>query len=140
MMASGADTIRGMDSLELELERNDEAPSLARAAIAGFCQHRGLPPGTIVTVMLLVSELVTNAVVHPMVQPAGVIALRGRLGPTAVRIEVTDPGTGFHPEPRDPTRATGGYGLYLVDKEAARWGVEQTPHTTVWFEVNSKPN
>jgi anti-sigma regulatory factor (Ser/Thr protein kinase) len=121
--------------LALDLERGLEAPAMARAAIVGFCQDRQLPAGTMATLMLLVSELVTNAVIHPDLDPAGTIALRARLHDEAVRVEVADDGEGFSPKPRPPEQVGGGYGLYLVQKEATHWGVEVSPHTTVWFEV-----
>jgi anti-sigma regulatory factor (Ser/Thr protein kinase) len=131
------DPLRGDDRpvLKLELERNLEAASLARAAIAGFCEDREFSPSTMATLALLVSEVVTNAVIHPDVEPPGMVGLYARLDEERVRIEVSDPGQGFTPEPRDPSRLEGGYGLYLLEKEAASWGVKQEPHTTVWFEV-----
>jgi anti-sigma regulatory factor (Ser/Thr protein kinase) len=125
--------------LRLQLERNVEAASLARAAVLGFCEGRELSPGTIATLMLLTSEIVTNAVIHPDVDPPGLIGLYVRLNRDTVRIEVSDTGSGFTPQPRDPSRLQGGYGLYLVEKESKRWGVDQTPHTSVWFEVAREP-
>lgn len=121
--------------LDLELERNTEAPSLARAAISGFCQDRELSPSTLATITLLVSEVVTNAVVHPRVEPPGMVGFHAYCGEAVIRIEVTDPGDGFTPKQRDPARLGGGYGLYLLEKESSGWGVEPTPPTTVWFEV-----
>jgi anti-sigma regulatory factor (Ser/Thr protein kinase) len=129
-------TSRGDPStLELELERNVEAPALARAAIVGFCQDSESSPSTIATVMLLVSETVTNAVIHPDVSPPGKIGLYARLDRQVIRVEVTDEGNGFVPRPREPGHLGGGFGLYLLEKESARWGVENAPRTTVWFEV-----
>ncbi|MGN6167382.1 MAG: ATP-binding protein [Solirubrobacteraceae bacterium] len=122
-------------TLELELERSVDAPSLARAAIVGFSQDSHSSPGTIATVMLLVSETVTNAVIHPVVKPPGKIGLFARLGKEVIRVEVSDDGRGFKPRPRNPGQLGGGFGLYLLEKESARWGIENTPHTKVWFEV-----
>ena len=121
--------------LQLELERNFETPALARAAIAGFCEDRDFSPSTMATLTLLVSEVVTNAVIHPDVEPPGIVGIYARLDEERVRVEVSDPGQRFTPEPRDPSRLEGGYGLYLLEKEAASWGVDPEPRTTVWFEV-----
>ena len=126
---------RDPSTLEIELERNVDAPSLARAAIVGFCQDSQSSPNTIASLMLLVSETVTNAVVHPKVNPPGKIGLFARRGGEVIRVEVSDEGNGFKPSPREPGELGGGFGLYLLDKEAARWGVQSTPRTTVWFEV-----
>ena len=125
--------------LRLELEQNQDAPSLARAAVVGFCQDRDFSPSTIATVTLLVSEIVTNAVIHPDVDPPGRIGLNARLHERTIRVEVIDQGRGFTPTPRDPNQLEGGFGLYLLEKEAARWGVDATPHTTVWFELATEP-
>jgi anti-sigma regulatory factor (Ser/Thr protein kinase) len=135
------DAVRENDCpvLRLQFEGNDEAPSLARAAMLGFCEDRELSPSTIATLTLLISEIVTNAVIHPDVEPPGLIGLCIRINRERIRIEVSDEGTGFTPQPRDPDRLDGGYGLYLVDKAASRWGVERTPSTTVWFELATTP-
>jgi hypothetical protein len=57
-----------------------------------------------------------------------------------VRVEVDDPGSGFEPrapEP-DPTKASG-WGLYLVDELADRWGVGPGSRggTRIWFELDA---
>jgi anti-sigma regulatory factor (Ser/Thr protein kinase) len=120
--------------LRLELEPGPGAPAEARAAIAEFSENHGLTD-TLATLTLLVSELVTNAVIHPEVQPPAEISLLARLAGTTIRVEITDQGTGFTPQERDATRMDGGYGLYLLDKAATRWGIERRDGTTVWFEM-----
>jgi anti-sigma regulatory factor (Ser/Thr protein kinase) len=135
-MAS-ANTARGEGptTLRLELEPTREAPALARAAIAGFTEGRELDPATLATIALLVSEIITNAVIHPAVEGPAKIALYAHMTDEAIRIEVTDQGEGFTPAPRDPDSASGGYGLFLVEQEAARWGIERADGNTVWFEI-----
>jgi anti-sigma regulatory factor (Ser/Thr protein kinase) len=83
---------------------------------------------------LLVSELVTNAVVHGAPGEAEPIDLEVTTdGP--VRVDVVDRGAGFAPGPRrsDPL---GGWGLVLVERLADRWGVAEEAGTRVWFEVD----
>lgn len=138
-LSTKASRERDPSTLELELERSVDAPSVARAAIVGFCQDSDSSPSTIATVMLLVSEIVTNAVIHPNVDPAAKVELFAQLRKEIIRVEVSDEGTGFTPRKRDPGQLGGGFGLYLLEKESARWGVESTPHTTVWFEVAISP-
>jgi anti-sigma regulatory factor (Ser/Thr protein kinase) len=126
-------------SLRISLERDLQAPSLARAAVAGFTEKSELPEVSVATLVLLVSELVSNAVVHSDAPPASDIELRACLtGEGAVRVEVADQGTGFTVIPRDPAQLTGGYGLYLVDSQAARWGVDRQGGTCVWFELGDE--
>ena len=86
------------------------------------------------TVRLLISELVTNALRHS--DCAEPVELRASWN-SMVRVEVSDRGDGFTPEPRArPLEEAGGYGLLLVGELADRWGVETNNRTTVWFEVN----
>jgi anti-sigma regulatory factor (Ser/Thr protein kinase) len=121
--------------LELELEHSREAPSMARAAISGFSENRDLDAATLATLTLLVSEVVTNAVIHPDVEPPCGIRLSARIADNRIRVQVTDEGDGFEPRPRDPTRSDRGYGLYLLEQQAATWGVEEGSGNTVWFEL-----
>lgn len=126
-------------TLRIGLERNVEAPLLARAAVAGFFAEKEIGPEALSTLTLLVSELVSNAVIHPNAPSSSDILLCVRLlEKSIVRVEVTDQGDGFTPAPRDPHRPRGGYGLYLVDKQATRWGVDRQGGTRVWFEMPSR--
>ncbi len=128
-----------LPALRISLERDLQAPSLARAAVAGFTEKSELPQASMATLVLLVSELVSNAVVHSDAPPTSDIELRARLiGQGAVRVEVADQGSGFTVIPRDPAQLKGGYGLYLVDRQAARWGVERKGGTCVWFEISEE--
>jgi anti-sigma regulatory factor (Ser/Thr protein kinase) len=87
---------------------------------------------------LVVSELVTNAVLHASDSPT--ISLDLRLTDGAVRVMVSDgglgePDRGPHPDPR--TSETG-RGVWLVDAFAERWGTEMHGRDgkTVWCELS----
>jgi anti-sigma regulatory factor (Ser/Thr protein kinase) len=84
--------------------------------------------------VLLVSELVTNALLHG----APPVELRARLTPKGLRVEVSDSAPA-QPVVRDtPLDTPGGQGLRLVDALASRWG--WTPATVgkaVWFEIDA---
>ncbi len=121
--------------LKLVLQQNRQAPSLARAAVSAFCENREMTDAVLATVALLVSEVVTNAVIHPKVRSPANIQLLARVEPNLLRIEVIDDGSGFVPAPRDASRVGSGYGLFLLGKQAQRWGVDQSGGTRVWFEV-----
>jgi anti-sigma regulatory factor (Ser/Thr protein kinase) len=83
---------------------------------------------------LLVSELVTNALVHGR----GKIVARAHLDDQLLRVEVSDEGTGVTPavQARDPD-GLHGRGLALVEAEASRWGV-RADTTRVWFELDRR--
>lgn len=138
MMTPARTSRREAPSLSLSLERNIYAPSLARAAVLGFTEDSNYTPARASTLALLVSELVSNAVLHSEAAPASDILLSAALlDGGAIRIEVTDRGDGFTAVARDPARE-GGYGLYLVEKEASNWGIERRDGTCVWFEMGAR--
>ena len=123
-------------ALRISLQQTPYAPALARAAITGFSDGSDIEPARLATLLLLVSEVVTNAVVHstaPAPNELQLFAVKTASG--AMRVEVTDRGQGFVPSPRDPRQPGGGFGLYLVDREALAWGVDRVGGTRVWFEL-----
>jgi signal transduction histidine kinase len=86
------------------------------------------------TLRLLVTELVSNSVRHAR---ADTVALKIVVGRSAVLTEVTDEGPGFDPAQTErSTNNEGGWGLFLVERLAHRWGVVQDGDATrVWFEL-----
>ncbi len=86
-------------------------------------------------VALVVTELVTNAVVHGQGGPTLAVTAT----PSSVRVEVHDDGPGLprlRPFSEEPT--TSGRGLALVDMVADAWGVVADPGDgkTVWAEIS----
>ena len=86
---------------------------------------------------LLVSELVTNSVVHANVGPRRALTVEVTTRGDRVRIAVTDPGSRLRPRMLPPDPATpGGLGLLLVDELCETWGVSQDlGPTCVWCEL-----
>lgn len=112
------------------LPRTAMAATEARRAVTA-CFEPVLGAETLDDVLLVVSELVTNALLHGH----GEIGLRMAFEPHRVTGVVTDEGAAFDSAPlqRDPTRI-GGHGLYIVGRVAERWGVgDDAAH--VWFEI-----
>ncbi|MEU1371367.1 ATP-binding protein [Streptomyces sp. NPDC005803] len=86
-------------------------------------------------VLLVVSELVTNACLHA----GGPEELRIACTAKALRVEVADGGAG-QPAPRTPHRAgrPGGHGIFIVQRLCLDWGVVRVPGEpgkTVWAEL-----
>jgi anti-sigma regulatory factor (Ser/Thr protein kinase) len=82
-------------------------------------------------VLLLTSELVTNAVLHA----GSDVSLIVRCEDRTVRVEIEDHSTELPVPGRSPD-ASAGRGLMLVDVMSGRWGIERRPMgKTVWFEV-----
>jgi anti-sigma regulatory factor (Ser/Thr protein kinase) len=116
--------------MDVQLASVPEAPGQARDAVAPLLGRIG--ERTHADLRLVVSELVTNAVIHAPGQPIRVSVdvdeegvVRGEIqdrGAGGVRLRTTTPG--------DP----GGYGLGIVDALADDWGVGDGS-TLVWFEL-----
>jgi anti-sigma regulatory factor (Ser/Thr protein kinase) len=89
-------------------------------------------PDLVADASLLVSELVTNAILHGRTD----IKLRAALKRRVFRAEVTD-GNPALPMRRHPGELSpGGRGLQLIDEIAYRWGVKTSrAGKTVWFEI-----
>ena len=78
------------------VERDLEGPSRARAAVSRSLRGR-VPATTLHDVLLVVSELVANAVIHGQ----GEIDVRAELADGQVRGEVRDRGPGVHEADRE---------------------------------------
>jgi serine/threonine-protein kinase RsbW len=123
-------------AINVLLPRSAAAPALARAATRELCERLPLSDNRRQILLVLVSEVVTNAVKYSDGGRDGGIAFRAaEMEGGAVRIDVHDGGTGFRPQPRDPSKPDGGWGLYLVDQESRSWGVDTSAGTRVWFEL-----
>jgi anti-sigma regulatory factor (Ser/Thr protein kinase) len=114
-------------ALSVDLTSVAAARSLVRDALAQLEAHRTEDA------ILLVSEVVTNAVRHTR----HMLLLRVDLQDHVLRVEVTDD----HPDlpvlsvPEDD--AISGRGLRIVNDLANHWGVAPAPNgKTVWFEID----
>ena len=112
------------------------APSAVRDALRERGSH--LPKAMRDDLLLLLTELVTNAVRHSGASKGDPIAIEMHEDTDCVRVEVTDPGHGFDPPDRlvPDLNKTGGLGLVLVDRLSRAWGTQRTPKgSLVWFEL-----
>lgn len=114
-----------------------EATSAAQARrfVARHLGDAGLD-GLVDTAMLLVSELVANAVLHAHTD----LILVARIDTERVTIEVHDGSDGAPARKHYSTLSGTGRGLVLVEGLAERWGVEPTHGGKyVWFELARSP-
>jgi two-component sensor histidine kinase len=96
-----------------------------------------LPAPVADSARLLVTELVTNSILHGIREGEGWIDVTIEHTTRCVRIEVLDSASrGLRPVLRavGPT-STSGWGLQLVDRLASDWGVETGTGTCVWCEI-----
>jgi anti-sigma regulatory factor (Ser/Thr protein kinase) len=113
------------------------AAALAREAIDEL--EAMLGPRLSATARLLVSEIVTNSVRHAGATAGDAIELRATVFADRLRVDVSDHGAGFRRTTRAPDRdSTSGWGLYIVEQLADRWGVVHDDATRVWFEIERR--
>jgi anti-sigma regulatory factor (Ser/Thr protein kinase) len=92
------------------------------------------------TAVLLLSELVTNSVMHSKSgEPGGSVTVALCSGPAGILIQVRDDGGPSEPRvaPLTADGAEHGYGLLLVDVLAERWGTISSPEGRItWCRVS----
>jgi anti-sigma regulatory factor (Ser/Thr protein kinase) len=121
--------------VDLRLRPSMEAPSNARRALDDLSPH--LPAEVLDDMRLLVSELVTNSIRHAELSDEEWVGLHIEVAGDTVRVEVVDPGPGFRPNvPTPVVYQESGWGLYLVEQVAHRWGVVDDGTIRVWFEID----
>ena len=122
--------------INLRLTPESEAISEARHALDRLADV--LPPGKLDDVRLVVSELVTNSVLHAGLSPDDQIRLSVESSAVSVRGRVCDPGPGFRKPSKLGPRPdfSGGWGLPIVDRISDRWGVDRNSCACVWFEID----
>jgi anti-sigma regulatory factor (Ser/Thr protein kinase) len=121
------------ENLSIRLTGGADAAARARRELSRL--PADLDPQLAETLRLLVTELVSNAVRHTA---AETVSLKVLVGHTAVFTEVKDTGPGFDPATTGlPLDDHTGWGLFLVERLADRWGVahDDDPGTAVWFEL-----
>jgi anti-sigma regulatory factor (Ser/Thr protein kinase) len=111
-------------------------PELVSAARSFVTEALGEDDPASEVAALLVSETVTNAVVHSNSRRVGGTVTITAVGiGGGVRIEVADEGSEQSaPEVKGHGCVSGGHGLFLVQTLADQWGFVRDDHgTTVWF-------
>lgn len=122
--------------IDLRLPPEPEVVATARHALDQLTNL--LPPEKLEDVRLVVSELVTNSILHAGLSLEEQISLTVTVSDGAVRGSVCDPGPGFGmpSEPSPRSDLSGGWGLPIVETISDRWGVEGNRHACVWFEID----
>jgi anti-sigma regulatory factor (Ser/Thr protein kinase) len=117
-------------TFELAVGRSPSGPKTARDGIRGWLIELSCPLDFVDDMTLIVSELVTNAIVHAR-SPALVTAA---LHDGCLRLGVDD-ASDARPAPRELGHGVGGYGLRLLATLAEGWGWTTTPAgKQVWSE------
>ena len=122
-----------MEQVHSSFPRLPSSVALARAwADAQLHELLALSVFDAGSVLLVVSELVTNAVLHGQ----GTIWLGLDIEPGCVEIRVRDAGPVFEPPAVTEGLSTSGWGFQVVEAISVGWGVEPSESgKTVWAAV-----
>jgi two-component sensor histidine kinase len=121
-----------MADVRIELVADAGAARKARDALRTAISD--LPDGFQQDASLLVSELVTNSVVHASSAPASEIGLRIAVDEDVLRVDVFDDSPTIAAKKPPSERS---YGLSVVEMIATRWGAERREGVNVtWFEMH----
>ena len=122
--------------IDLRLAPNVRAPREARRGLEAL--RPSLDDSLVDEAVLLVSEIVTNAVRHAKLDANDAIEVRVRGSDSLLRVDVIDPGPGFDRDRLQAPNGQGGWGIWLIERLSTRWGVERDDVTRVWFELASR--
>jgi anti-sigma regulatory factor (Ser/Thr protein kinase) len=125
------------DTFAFTVSGGPHAPGAARLELDGVLEGTA-DGGTAGSCRLLLSEVVTNCVVHGGATASDEIDVAGAISSETIRIAVTGVGAPFEHEPAPVSvDAPGGRGLVLVGAVADRWGTRNRDgRAEVWFEVS----
>jgi anti-sigma regulatory factor (Ser/Thr protein kinase) len=118
------------------LRAGPTAPAEARGSLVAL--NGCVRPDRLDDLRLVVSELVTNSILHAGLDQGEPIIVKVEVSSESARVEVVDCGPGF----AKPSSAPGphrGWGLPLVERVADRWGLERGSETKVWAELPLRP-
>jgi serine/threonine-protein kinase RsbW len=133
----GAVSCAQIRPLEVGVAAGEQAPAMARAAVERWLSGR--VSARLFDVRLLVSELVTSSVRHAHLTSDATIRVSVAMSDGVLRLEVEDPGDGAIAAVAPDWAYGGGFGLYLVEILAQRWGSTNDGKTCVWAELAVSP-
>ena len=132
ILVAAAITETALEVVRAELPADAASVRSARALVLDALGDDG--DDVLFALELLVSEVVSNAVLHAAAAPR----IEAQLGPDTVRVAVydDDPTLPVHRQPDE--ERPGGRGLHLLDRLASRWGAEPVEGggKVVWFELD----
>ena len=106
----------------------------ARSVVHSICTDARVPPPVTDTALLLVSEVVTNAITHGDGRPVVDIDVDS----DRMRVCVSDAAAEVPSVLPQDEASEHGRGMFIVDTLASRWGVSPLAPTgkAIWFELD----
>ena len=138
MVERGMGSPQALVRLDLRVTARPENVFVVRRAIEAL----DMPDRLIEDAKLLASELITNSIRHAGLGPEDQVRIRAAWSGTKLRVDVFDRRGRLGPAPiagsiRPLPGAESGWGLYLVDHLASRWGAMGGRY---WFELELEPD
>ncbi len=122
--------------LDFQLQARPESVASVRRTL----ERAQLPDGLLEDAKLLATEMVTNTLRHARLAPGEPIHVHVEWTRSTVRIFVRGGSAPIDTPPvvgsiRPNPGAQSGWGLYLVDRMASRWGTNLDGQAGYWFEL-----
>lgn len=124
---------------ELTLPVDPSTPSIARTKLAAFLTLHRVPGNAIDDALIVLSEMIANAVSHGRPRDDGGVIVAWELNDdSSLHLIVADGGKGAKAELQAldfDEDSLSGRGLGIINKVADRWWVEEDPTTSVHAEL-----
>lgn len=118
------------DVVRLPFERS--TPSIARTRLAAFLTQNHASSDVIDDALIVLSEMIANAVSHGVPAPDGTMEIRWSVSKGLLELSVTDGGHAGPLEPVDfDADSLSGRGLSIISRVADRWWVDLGEGTRV---------
>jgi anti-sigma regulatory factor (Ser/Thr protein kinase) len=132
----------GPGRVPLEVPHERTGVRLARHTVAHHLTASGVRDEAYDDALLVLSELVSNAVTHAAPLPNGRIAVGWTVLDDALHLEITDGGAVTSPQAGvAPLLSGSGRGLDIVRTISRAWGVKEGERSvTVWADVPMAPD
>lgn len=122
------------DTIRLPFDR--ATPSIARTKLAGFLTINRAPSSVIDDALIVISEMIANAVSHGMPTDDGTVEISWTINGDLLELSVYDAGQGGALNPIDfDEDSLSGRGLSIINQVADRWWVEMSEGTRVNAEL-----
>jgi anti-sigma regulatory factor (Ser/Thr protein kinase) len=111
-------------------------PGIARTRLAAFLTRQRASNEVIDDALIVISEMIANAVSHGVPDHDGTIEISWSINGTLLELSVLDGGMGGHLKPVDFDQdSLSGRGLSIISRVADRWWVDMTAGTRVNAEL-----
>ena len=116
-------------------------PSVARTRLAAFLTVHRASNEVIDDALIVISEMIANAVSHGVPTSDGTIEISWAINGTLLELSVYDAGKGGSLKPVDfDEDSLSGRGLSIINRVADRWWVDMSKGTRVNAELGLSPH